>query len=309
MKSINHTSQSSDSSDKPHLGRVLTAMVTPFNAAGEVDYAAAEGLADYLIQNGSDGLVVSGTTGESPTLTHDEKIQLFKTIKQSVGARATVLAGVGSYNTQETIDLAIAAEGCGVDGLLLVAPYYNRPSQEGVFQHFTAVANATGLPIMLYNVPGRTITNIEAITTIRLSEHPRIVAIKEASANMMQVGEIVHGAPDLAIYSGADEVNYPLLALGSVGTVSVISHLVGKDLSIMYESFAAGDVATARAIHLRTLALTRAMFSYPSPVPTKTALAMLGVLGNAHVRLPMVPASDTEKALVQAALQGYGLLS
>jgi 4-hydroxy-tetrahydrodipicolinate synthase len=305
MTSMNHTNHSSD---KPPFGRVLTAMVTPFNSAGDVDYPATARLADYLIRNGSDGLVVSGTTGESPTLTHDEKIELFKAIKQTVGPGVPVLAGVGSYNTQETTDLAKAAERCGVDGLLLVAPYYNKPSQEGLFQHFTSVANATGLPIMLYNVPSRTITNIEAGTAIRLAEHPRIVAIKEASANMAQVGEIAFGAPDFAIYSGADEVNYPMLALGSVGAVSVISHLVGKDLSMMYERFNAGDIATARAIHLRTLALTRAMFSFPSPVPTKTALAMLGVLDGCQVRLPMVTASEKEKALVQAALQGYGLL-
>lgn len=292
----------------PLFGQVVTAMITPFEQGGRVDYDAAVKIAEYLLANGSDGLVVSGTTGESPTLSVDEKVKLFKTVKQAVGSRAVVLAGAGSYNTAETVELSKAAQECGVDGLLVVAPYYNKPSQEGLIQHFTAIADAVNLPIMLYNVPSRTITNIEASTAVRLADHPRIVALKEASVNMAQVGEIVLGAPNLQIYSGADEVNLPLLSLGSVGTVSVISHVVGNDLRKLYKAYAAGDLETARSIHLRTLPVTRAMFSYPSPAPTKAALGMLGVLADTSVRLPLVGVPDKERAAIQATLKEYGLL-
>jgi 4-hydroxy-tetrahydrodipicolinate synthase len=297
------------STDIPMFGRVITAMITPMHDDGSVDYDTAASLADHLVNNGSDGLVISGTTGECPTLTHDEKVTLFKTIRSAVGARAKVMAGTGSYNTQETIELSRAAEKCGVDGLLVVAPYYNKPSQEGLYQHFTAVADAVGVPILLYNVPTRTITNIYAGTVVRLADHSRIVGIKEASANMALVGEIVQNTPDgFLVYSGADEVNLPMLALGSVGTVSVISHLVGNDLAEMYRAYHGGDTAKARAIHLRTLALTKAMFSFPSPAPTKTALGMQGILPSTHVRLPLVQAQEKERAIVQAALREYGLL-
>ncbi len=299
----------SSTTDAPLFGRVITAMVTPFDTAGRVDYDGAVRLAEYLIDNGSDGLVLSGTTGESPTLTHDEKVQLFKTVKQAIGSRAKILAGTGSYSTNETIELSQAAERCGVDGLLVVSPYYNKPSQEGIYQHFTAVADATSIPIMLYNVPARTASNMDASTTARLSEHPRILGIKEASLNDTQVGEIhLHAREGFGIYSGADEVNLTVLALGGVGTVSVISHLVGKDLMDMVLAFEAGDIVKSRQIHLRTLALTKAMFSFPSPTPTKTALEILGVLSHSYVRQPHVPATEKERSAVQAALRDYGLI-
>jgi len=294
---------------EPRFGRVITAMVTPMTADGAVDCDAAIALADHLVGNGSDGIVVSGTTGESPTLTVEEKVSLFKAIRGAVGNRAKIIAGTGSYNTAETIELSRAAERCGVDGLLVVAPYYNKPSQEGLYQHFMAVADATDTPILLYNVPGRTITNIDAGTVVRLSDHPRIVGVKEASANMTLVGDIVQNTPDdFEVYSGADEVNLPTLALGSVGTISVISHLVGNDLAAMYRAFAEGDTAKARQIHLGTLPLTKAMFSFPSPSPTKTALAMLGIIPGVTVRLPLVEAQEKERAIVHAALRDYGLL-
>ena len=294
---------------EPRFGRVITAMVTLMTADGAVDCDAAIALADHLVGNGSDGIVVSGTTGESPTLTVEEKVSLFKAIRGAVGNRAKIIAGTGSYNTAETIELSRAAERCGVDGLLVVAPYYNKPSQEGLYQHFMAVADATDTPILLYNVPGRTITNIDAGTVVRLSDHPRIVGVKEASANMTLVGDIVQNTPDdFEVYSGADEVNLPTLALGSVGTISVISHLVGNDLAAMYRAFAEGDTAKARQIHLGTLPLTKAMFSFPSPSPTKTALAMLGIIPGVTVRLPLVEAQEKERAIVHAALRDYGLL-
>ncbi|MGO8673042.1 MAG: 4-hydroxy-tetrahydrodipicolinate synthase [Capsulimonadaceae bacterium] len=292
----------------PALGRVITAMVTPFDSEGRVDYGSAERLAAYLVANGSDGLVVSGTTGESPTLSHAEKLELFRVVKKTVGS-VPVVAGVGSNDTRATVELSRDAARTGVDGLLLVAPYYSKPSQEGLFQHFTAAADATDLPVLLYNVPGRTGTNIEPSTVVRLSSHPRIVGIKEASLNLAQIGDIALSARSgFLIYSGSDEVNLPVLALGGVGVISVISHLAGADLRRMIEAFETRDFPEALRLHLRTLPLTKAMFGVPSPTPTKTALQMLGVLESGAVRLPLVAADDAERAVIRAALAAYGLL-
>ncbi len=291
------------------FGRVLTAMVTPFDAAGGVDYDMAARLAQYLVAHGSDGLVVAGTTGESATLNDDEKIRLFQAVKEAVGDSAKVLAGTGSNNTAETIVLSREAQHLGVDGLLLVTPYYNRPSQEGLYQHYRVVADAVTLPVMLYNVPARTGVNLEAATVLRLAGQPNVVALKEAGPSMAQVTEIIAGAPaPFAVYSGADENNLPILALGGVGVVSVVSHLAGPDLQKMHEAFFGGDMASARRLHLGTAALTKAMFSAPNPVPTKTALAMLDVLPNSLVRLPLVEANERERAVIHAALKDYGLL-
>jgi 4-hydroxy-tetrahydrodipicolinate synthase len=295
--------------NEARFGRVLTAMVTPFNAAGEVDYEETGRIAQWLAAHGSDGLVVTGTTGESATLSRDEKLRLFQTVREAVGPETKVLAGTGSYDTAETVALSTVAEGTGVDGLLIVTPYYNKPSQEGLFQHYKAVAEATSLPIVLYNVPGRTSVNMEAATTLRLAQIENIVAIKEASTLMAQVGEIIAYAPDgFEVYGGADEVNLPILALGGVGNISVISHVVGPDLQKMHQAFFHGDFETARRLHLGTLPITKAMFSAPSPVPTKTALAMMDVLPSSRVRLPLVDASEKERALIHAALKEYGLL-
>ena len=294
---------------KPRFGRVLTAMITPFDPSGDVDYAEAARVASWLTAHGSDGLVVSGTTGESATLSRDEKLKLFASVRAAVGAGVPVLAGTGSYDTAATVALSREAETTGVDGLLVVTPYYNKPSQEGLYQHYKAVAEATSLPVVLYNVPARTGVNLEAVTTLRLAQIPNVVAIKEASGLLAQVGDIVLGAPDgFQVYGGADEVNLPILALGGVGTVSVISHVVGPDLQRMHQAFFAGDTDTARQIHLKTLAITKAMFSIPSPVPTKTALTMMDVLQSGRVRLPLVEASDRERGLIHAALKEYGLL-
>ncbi len=244
-----------------------------------MDYDEAARLAQWLVAHGSDGLVVTGTTGESATLSHDEKVQMYETVVQAVGGKAKVLAGTGSYDTAETVMLSLAAEETGVDGLLVVTPYYNKPSQEGLYQHYKIIAEATTLPVMLYNVPARTSVNLEAATVLRLAQIENIVAVKEASGMMAQVGEIIAGAPDgFLVYGGADEVNLPILALGGVGNISVISHVVGPDLQEMHQAFFLGDFETARCLHLATLPMTRAMFSAPSPVPTKTALAMLDVL-------------------------------
>lgn len=295
--------------DNSLLGRVATAMVTPFDADGQVDYGEAARLALYLVENGSDGLVIAGTTGESATLSHDEKLRLFETVANAVKGRAKVLAGTGSYNTAETVCLSREAEKTRVDGLLVVTPYYNKPSQEGLFQHYKAIADATTLPIMLYNVPPRTSVNMEASTVLRLAEIDHIVAVKEASGNLVQAGDIISGAPEgFELYCGADEFNLPILSLGGAGTVSVISHVVGPDLQKMHQAFFSGDLETARRIHLKTLPMIRAMFSAPSPTPTKTALAMLDVLPGSRVRLPLIEANEKERALIHAALKDYGLL-
>ncbi len=293
----------------PRFGRVLTAMATPFGSDGLIDHAEAARLAVYLIEHGNDGLVVAGSTGESVTLASDEKIALFRTVQQAVGARATVLGGVGSPSTAETVALIQRASEIALDGLLVVTPAYNKPSQEGLFQHFAACAAATPLPLMLYNVPGRTQVNLEPATALRLAAIDNIVALKEAGA-LLQVGEVTAHAPQgFDVYSGADEYNLPVLALGGVGSVSIIGHVVGDDLHAMHDAFFAGDLSEARRLHLKTLPMTRAMFTAPNPVPTKTALEMMGVLSSPRVRLPLIDANDQERAVIKTALAAYGLLS
>ncbi|MCL6474127.1 MAG: 4-hydroxy-tetrahydrodipicolinate synthase [Firmicutes bacterium] len=289
-------------------GPVVTAMVTPFNENLEVNYDAAQALAELLVQTGSTGLVVSGTTGESPTLTHEEKVTLFRKVKEAVGNRAAVLAGTGTYDTEESVRLSQEAERAGVDGLLLVAPYYNRPSQEGLYQHFKTIAHAVDLPVMIYNIPGRTGVNVEPGTLLRLAEITNVVAVKEASGNLNQMSEICAGAPDgFLVYSGDDSLTLPLLAVGGVGVVSVASHVVGRDIRRMCEAFFAGKVQEATKLHHRMLPLFKALFCTTNPVPVKAALNMLGATVGG-VRLPLVEANDKEKEIVRKALRDYGLL-
>jgi 4-hydroxy-tetrahydrodipicolinate synthase len=289
-------------------GPVVTAMVTPFNENLEVSYDAAQALAELLVQTGSSGLVVSGTTGESPTLTHEEKITLFRKVKEAVGNRAAVLAGTSTYDTAESVRLSQEAERAGVDGLLLVAPYYNRPSQEGLYQHFKTIAHAVDLPVMIYNIPGRTGVNVEPSTLLRLAEITNVVAVKEASGNLNQMSEICAGAPDgFLVYSGDDSLTLPLLAVGGVGVVSVASHVVGRDIRRMCEAFFAGRVQEATRLHQRMLPLFKALFCTTNPVPVKAALNMLGA-NVGGVRLPLVEANEKEKEIVRKALRDYGLL-
>ncbi|NSW79622.1 MAG: 4-hydroxy-tetrahydrodipicolinate synthase [Chthonomonadetes bacterium] len=289
-------------------GPVVTAMVTPFNENLEVNYDAAQALAELLVQTGSTGLVVSGTTGESPTLTHEEKVTLFREVKNAVGNRAAVLAGTSTYDTAESVKLSQEAERAGVDGLLLVAPYYNRPSQEGLYQHFKTIAHAVDLPVMIYNIPGRTGVNVEPATLLRLAEINNIVAVKEASGNLNQMSEICAGAPEgFLVYSGDDSLTLPLLAVGGVGVVSVASHLVGRDIRRMCEAFFAGQVQEAAKLHHRMLPLFKALFCTTNPVPVKAALNMLGA-NVGGVRLPLVEANDREKEIIRKALRDYGLL-
>ncbi len=259
------------------FGRLLTAMVTPFDDDLKVDYGRAEELAARLVEAGSDGIVVGGTTGESPTLTADEKVELARVVAAAVGKRAGVIAGTGSNSTAASIELTAKARGAGVHGVMLVAPYYNKPSQEGLYQHFKAIAGSTDLPVILYNVPGRTSVNLAAATVLRLAEIKNIVALKEASGSLDQAGEIVSKAPEgFAVYSGDDSLTLPLMAVGAAGVVSVASHLVGREMKDMIESFARGDVERARRIHLRLLPLFKALFITTNPVPVKAALGMAG---------------------------------
>jgi 4-hydroxy-tetrahydrodipicolinate synthase len=297
------------SQQNPRFGQVVTAMVTPFDENLQIDQRQVKRLCDYLLSHGSDALVVCGTTGESPTLSHEEKITLFRLVRESAG-NAKVIAGTGTNNTAESIALTREAKEIGVDAVLVVAPYYNKPSQEGLYQHFKAVAESADIDVILYNVPGRTIVSTSASTVGRLAKDcPNIVAIKEASTDMGLAGEIAAATPEgFEIYSGADEVNLPILSLGGVGAVSVTSHVAGQDLKKMHEAFAAGDLKTARELHIKSIALTRALFSVPSPAPTKAALHLMGVLPNAKARLPIVEPNDQELSVIETALRKYGVL-
>jgi 4-hydroxy-tetrahydrodipicolinate synthase len=285
-----------------NFGQVLTAMVTPFDQNGEVDFNATRTLVDYLIDNGTDGIVVAGTTGESPTLTSDEKIALFKVVVDAVKGRVPVIAGTGSNNTRASISLTKQAEDAGVDGIMLVAPYYNKPSQEGMYQHFKAIAESTPLPIMLYNIPGRSVVNISVETTIRLAQIENIVAVKEASGNLDAMAEIISHAPsDFTLYSGDDGLALPVLAIGGAGVVSVASHVIGNEMQEMINHFKNGQVQEAASAHRRLLPLMKALFTAPNPAPVKAALNINGV-SVGGLRLPLLPLNEEEKNALQAVL-------
>lgn len=294
------------------FGQVLTAMVTPFDAAGQISETGVAQVVEHLLANGSDGLVVCGTTGESPTLSHAEKLGLFRLVKQIVGNRGAVIAGTGGNDTAASIALTQEAAETGVDGALLVVPPYNKPSQEGLYQHFRAIAASTPkLPCMLYNVPPRTAQNMDAATTIRLAKDvPNVVATKEAANNLVQCAEIIAEAPsEFAVYSGDDGVALPLLAIGGVGVVSVTAHLVGKDMKALHTAFSAGRLTEAARLNGKMLPILRALFqpTTPSPVPVKAALKLLGIeVGG--VRLPLVEANAKELDIVKTAMAAYGLL-
>lgn len=290
-------------------GRILTAMVTPFTADGKLDLDGARRLAAHLVDHGSDGLVVAGTTGESPALSHEEKIALFKAVKEAVGGRAAVIAGTGTNSTAASIELSREAEALGLDGLMLVVPYYNRPSQEGLYRHFKAIAEAVNLPIILYNVPSRTGRNMEAATTLRLAEIKNIVAIKEASGDLDQATAIIRDVPPgFLVYSGDDSLTLPLMAVGAYGVISVAAHVAGDKMQAMVRSFVGGDVAGAAALHRELFPLFKALFITSNPVPVKEALNMLG-LPAGPVRLPLVEASSAEKEKIAAVLKAAGILA
>ncbi len=293
---------------KRDFGRVMTAMITPFTESGEVAYDKAAELALHLVKTGSDSILVSGTTGESPVLTRDEKERLFLAVKEAVDGQATVVAGTGSYNTAESIVLTRIAEKTGVDGILLVTPYYNKPSQEGLYQHFKAVAGATSLPVILYNVPGRTSVNLLPATVSRLSEVENIVAVKEASGSMDQVAEIRRSTPDeFLIYSGDDSLTLPILALGGHGVISVASNVSGVLIKEMIYSYFSGRVDRAKELHLKLFPLFKVLFMTTNPVPVKAAVNMIGIKSGIP-RLPLVSATPQEAEAVRKVLAELDLL-
>lgn len=285
------------------LNRIMTAMVTPFNDKMEVNYQEAEKLAHYLIEHGSDGIVVCGTTGESPTVSAEEKIELFRTVKKAVGSRATVIAGIGSNTTDGSINLARQAEKTGVDGLMAVVPYYNKPSQEGLYQHFRAIAEAISLPLMVYNIPGRTSINLLPETVLRLSEIPNITSIKEAAGSMDQVSEMRRILPeDFLIYSGDDSLTLPMLALGCDGIISVAAHVVGDEIKQLVDAWFNGDPQTALQWHLKLMPMFKGVFVTTNPVPVKYLLKKVGINAGG-VKLPLVCAAPEEEAFLDDLYQ------
>lgn len=285
-----------------NFGNVLTAMVTPFDQDGNIDYGKTENLINHLIANGTDALVVAGTTGESPTLSKEEKLSLLQFVMKTVKKRIPVIAGTGSNNTHASIELTKQAETIGVDGIMLVTPYYNKPSQEGMFQHFKTVAEATTLPVMLYNIPGRSVVGMTAETIIRLSQIDNIVSVKEASGDLDQMTKIIHGTdPSFTLYSGEDSLTLPTLAIGGDGIISVASHIIGNDMQEMVRSYLRGEPQTAAAIHQSILPIMKSLFMAPSPAPVKEALRLSGVdVGS--VRLPLMPLDQEEKRSLEHTL-------
>jgi 4-hydroxy-tetrahydrodipicolinate synthase len=287
------------------FGRVITAMVTPFDKNGEIDHAQAKKLALALLDAGSDGVLVSGTTGESPTIVWEEKAKLFAEIKTIVGDKGFVIAGTGDNCTADSIEFTREAEKIGVDGCLLVVPYYNRPTQEGLIQHFKAIAEATSLPCILYNVPSRTVANLAADTVIKLSEIDNIVGIKEASGNLEQIARIVNGAREgFLVYSGNDSDILPILTVGGYGVISVASHLVGLKIKQMIEDFLEGKTGEAAAAHRDLLPLVSSLFVVANPMPIKYALNHLG-FAVGKPRLPLVEPDEKSKAFIEETLANY----
>jgi len=283
------------------LGRLLTAMVTPFDEDGEVDYRQAKQLARTLLESGSQGLVLSGTTGESPTLTKDEKLRLFAEVKSV--ARHGVVANTGNYSTKASVELTREAERAGADAILAVVPYYNRPTQDGLYQHFKAISQSTSLPCILYNVPSRTVTSISADTVIRLSQIDNIVGIKEASGNLEQVAKIIQGAKKgFRVYSGNDSDTLPILALGGYGVISVASHLVGQQIARMIDSFLSARTDEAARSHRSLLPLVNSLFILSNPIPVKYALNHLG-FPVGKPRLPLTEPDEKSKSIIEEALK------
>ncbi|MGR6835682.1 4-hydroxy-tetrahydrodipicolinate synthase [Syntrophomonas erecta] len=288
--------------------RLLTAMVTPYDAELNVDYNRARELARELYENDTEGIVVCGTTGESPVLTREEKLQMYVAVKEAVGDKIPVWAGTGSNDTKQSIELSREAEKLGVSGIMLVTPYYNKPSQEGLYQHFKTVAESVSLPVMLYNVPGRTGANLLPDTVNRLADIDNIVAVKEASGNMDQVSLLVNKlAGKILVYSGDDSMTLPMMAVGVHGVVSVASHIVGKELRSMIQAFVDGDMQRAAQLHHKLFSVFKGLFIISNPVPVKEALNMQG-RNVGGVRLPLARASESEQQFIRQLLQSNGLL-
>ncbi|MFA5629699.1 MAG: 4-hydroxy-tetrahydrodipicolinate synthase [Dehalococcoidales bacterium] len=290
---------------KKDFGRLLTAMVTPFTEDGALDYEQAQKLALALLASGSDGLVVVGTTGESPTLIREEELRLFREIKAAVGEKGSVIAGTGSNSTREAVETTQQAEECGVDACLLVVPYYNKPTQDGLYRHFKAIAENTGLPCILYNVPGRTVANMSSDTVIKLSKIENIIGIKEASGNLNEISRIIENTDSsFKVWSGNDNDTLPVLALGGYGVVSVASNIIGNQLHEMIDSFVSGDTAKAAKIHRHLLPLIDVLFKIANPIPIKYAMNQIGFrVGNP--RPPLYEPDENTANLIKETLKQY----
>lgn len=287
------------------LGRLLTAMVTPFASDGSIDYLQAARLARALVESGSEGLVVAGTTGESCTLSWEEEMQLFREIKQAVGPEVAVVAGTGSNSTREAVEATLEAEGAGVDACLLVVPYYNKPSQEGLYEHFRAIATSTKLPCILYDVPSRTVTSLSVDTVVRLSHIDNMIGIKDATGDLSRIAQIIARAPqDFLVWSGNDSDTLPIMALGGYGVISVASHLVGVQIKQMINYLLDGDISAAASLHRHLMPLFKALFLVSNPVPLKYALNHLGcTVGDP--RLPLVKPDEKVAAAIRQVLVDY----
>ena len=294
----------------PYFGRLLTAMVTPFNADGSVNYEKAADLAEWLINNGSDGLVVAGSTGEAATMSAEEKLELFRVVVNRINKRVPVIAGTGSNNTADSVKMTKMAEAMGVDGALIVGPYYNKPTQEGFYQHFAAVAQSTGLPIIVYNVPGRTASNISPAIVARLAaDFGNIVAIKEAAGNVAQVAELYSVLPEeFTIYSGDDGLILPFMSVGSTGLIYVLSNIGGGILQDVMQAYEDGRVCEAAKLNARMVPLANAMFIETNPIPVKAAVTLVTGIDSGQPRLPLTPMEPANKAKMVAVLQEYGLV-
>lgn len=295
---------------KPYFGRLLTAMVTPFYEDGSVNYEAGCQLADWLLANGTDTLLIEGSTGESATLDLDEKIKFMETIVKHVNGRAQIVAGAGTNSTLSTIDLVKRMEACGVDGVLVVGPYYNKPTQEGYYQHFAAVAKATKLPIIVYNVPGRTASNIAPATVARLAnDFENIVAIKEAAGNVAQTAELYRVLPErMSIYSGDDVLVLPFMSVGACGLISVLANCNGKILQDLMQAYSEGRVQDAVEINKKMVPLAQAMFVESNPIPIKSAVTKVTGINVGAPRLPLTPISAAAEAKLDAVLKEYGMM-
>lgn len=294
----------------PYFGRLLTAMVTPFNADGSVNYEKAADLAEWLINNGSDGLVVAGSTGEAATMSAEEKLELFRVVVNRINKRVPVIAGTGSNNTTDSVKMTKMAEAMGVDGVLIVGPYYNKPTQEGFYQHFAAVAQSTGLPIIVYNVPGRTASNISPAIVARLAaDFENIVAIKEAAGNVAQVAELYSVLPEeFTIYSGDDGLILPFMSVGATGLISVLSNIGGGILQDVMQAYEDGRVCEAAKLNAGMVPLANAMFIETNPIPVKAAVTLVTGIDAGQPRLPLTPMEPANKAKMVAVLQEYGLV-
>lgn len=290
------------------IGRLITAMATPFDEKGAVNFRRVEELVEHLIKNGSDGIVVHGTTGESPTLTHEEEYELYKAVKKASAGRASVIAGTGSNSTETTVKSTKRAQEIGCDAALLVVPYYNKPSQEGLYRHFRSVADNSDIPLILYNIPGRTGINMAPETIARLSKIKNFIGVKDAAGDVNQTSSTkMLCGDDFTIWSGDDSLTLPMMSVGAYGVISVASHLVGKEIKAMIEAFASGNAKKAREIHIKLMPIFKVLFVTSNPSPLKYALKLTG-LDCGGTRLPLVEPSDSEKEQISKVMKELKLI-